>query len=189
MRLIWVKRETKNFLHQGWTGHSPNSLSGKSPEPNNNCRPCERGDPNAVSLVIRLAVQRLRVTAGGCGYGSLRAQGRRVESSRVRPHARHLTSPSGFGSPRPSGCARFLILRRRYTLGRNFPIKPILLVGQRAPAGLHPLVTLEGRLAGGGFRKLGAILRVFAEHVRLLHDVLPVGDHVSGRPAFTTRVP
>jgi hypothetical protein len=30
MRLIWVKRETKNFLQQGWTGKSRDSLSGKS---------------------------------------------------------------------------------------------------------------------------------------------------------------
>jgi hypothetical protein len=31
MRLIWVKRETKNFCEGGWTGPSPNGPSGKSP--------------------------------------------------------------------------------------------------------------------------------------------------------------
>ena len=31
MRLIWVKRETKNFCEGGWTGKSRDSPSGKSP--------------------------------------------------------------------------------------------------------------------------------------------------------------
>jgi hypothetical protein len=38
MRLIWVKRETKNFCKRGWTGPSPDSPSGKSPESNDKCQ-------------------------------------------------------------------------------------------------------------------------------------------------------
>jgi hypothetical protein len=38
MRLIWVGRETKNFCEGGWTGPSPDSPSGKSPESNDKCQ-------------------------------------------------------------------------------------------------------------------------------------------------------
>jgi hypothetical protein len=52
MRLIWPKRETKNFLDQGWTGYSRGSPSGKSPEPNNNCRLCERRAPGVSAIAL-----------------------------------------------------------------------------------------------------------------------------------------
>ena len=57
--------------------------------------------------------------------------------------------------------------------GSDFSVKPVLLVGERAPGGLHPLVAVEDRLTEGALRKMRAVLGIFAEDLGLLHGFLP----------------
>jgi hypothetical protein len=48
-----------------------------------------------------------------------------------------------------------------FALGRNFAIEPILLISQRAPRRLHPLVAVERGLVGRTLRQVRAVIGIF----------------------------
>src|ERR1700748_977394 len=83
-------------------------------------------------------------------------------STKLRSHChreeRELPDATGtlggpIGSPRPVECA-LVAAGHRVAGGRYFSVEPILLLGQRQPRGLHPLVAEEGRIALCRFGKV-----------------------------------
>src|ERR1700761_3688159 len=92
------------------------------------------------------------------------------ECSRIRMtelSRKPVVRPAGMGGracrASRGGIGRFV--PRKAVGGGVFAAEPIRGVRQRAPRGLHPPVAAEGRLVGGGFGELRAILGVVAKDI------------------------
>ncbi|BBO04520.1 hypothetical protein BwSH20_15400 [Bradyrhizobium ottawaense] len=63
---------------------------------------------------------------------------------------------------------------------RNFPVEPILLVGERRPGVRHARKALVGGLSLGALGELKTVVGIIPEDVRLFH-IEDVGTELSGR--------
>lgn len=78
------------------------------------------------------------------------------------------------------GPSRILLLRETDHDGRNFAIKPILLVSERRPGVRHARKALMSGLSLGALSELKTVVGIIPEDVRLFH-VEDVGTELSRR--------